>query len=322
MAADPEATASDIITAGGPSAVATRPGATLVAWTAETDTSDGPQQGAWRLYDSDGRRVADRTLGQVFDAAAVPELTAVPDGFVITGYTGSRLRHLADDGTLTDVPQSRTRAPTRPGDVLLPRFAPAESLVYRPADHRAYRLPELPFPQLQRLAIDRTGRLWAQQLWDRRTAPVSSSADGLEPWTRTEVQLADGGQPQALVVARGQVVMSTASAGSDPALDAVWTRPVTGAPATPWRRIDADGVRLRDTEPLVGALPDGRLVLSGANQVMYRQGSDGTFSRLMPPDGLRYSSLRYAGDGLYLVGSTDDQLYRSPDGTSWRAVKR
>ena len=39
-------------------AIATRDGVTLVSWSAETGTSEGPQQGAWRLYDDAGHRVA------------------------------------------------------------------------------------------------------------------------------------------------------------------------------------------------------------------------------------------------------------------------
>jgi hypothetical protein len=323
VAADPDATASEIIDAGGPTAVAARAGARLVSWSVETGTSEGPQQGAWRLYDGDGRRVADGTLGQVVEAAAVPELAAVPDGFVLAEYARARLRHIADDGTLTTVPLSRSRLPTRPGDVLVPGATAADGVVYRPSQHRAFRLPRPPFPRLQRIAMDRTGRVWVQQLWGRRTAPVSSSADGTGSWTRTEVPLSPGGRSQSLVVVRGQVVLSTAvPTDSEPALDALWTRTVGGSPTRPWRRVEATGVRLRDPEPVVGALPDGRLVVAGGDQQMYLQDTDGTFSRLRPPVGSRASSLRSAGDGLYLVGSTDNQLYRSADGTSWTTVQR
>ncbi len=323
MAADPTATAAQIITAGGPTSVATHGGVTLVSWSAESDTSEGPAQGAWRLYGRGGHRISDGTLGQVFEAAAVPDLVAVPDGFLVAGYPGHRLRHLSDDGTLTDVPTSRRRAPTRPGDVLVPRDPAADGLVYRPGRHLAFRLPALPSADVQGVAVDATGRVWAQQGWDDRAATVSSSADGTGPWTRTRVPLAAGGLPQSLDVLGSRVVVSTArSTRSFPALDALWTRPVAGPAAGPWRRVDTAGARLRDDQPVIGTLPDGRLVVSGANQQMYLQQAGGTFARLRPARGMRYSSLRSTGNGLYLVGSPDNRLYESRDGRAWEEVAR
>jgi hypothetical protein len=328
VAADPHASATDIIDAGGPSAVAThdspsKAGTTLVAYVAETDTSEGPQQGAWRLYDHDGRRIADGTLGQVFEAAAVPELTVVPDGYLISAYDGPRLRHLDEDGRLSDVVRSRRSLPTRAGDVLLPRLEARNSLVYRPAEHATHRLPRLPFPDVERVALDPTGRLWAQQGWDRRSARFASSADGRAPWTRTRVPLSPGGEPQSLQVLGARVVVSTAREGSsEPRLDALWTRPVSGPPSGSWRRVAATGSRLRETEPVVGTLPDGRFVVAGANQQMYLQSSTGSFTRLRPPPALGYSSLQPTGNGLYLVGSPDNRLYRSVDGTGWDRVDR
>jgi hypothetical protein len=86
--------------------------------------------------------------------------------------------------------------------------------------------------------------------------------------------------------------------------------------------VGTSGVRLRDVEPVVGSLADGRLALAGANQQMFLQGTDGGFARLRPPSGLSYSYLRPTGNGLYLVGSPDNQLYRSVDGTGWEKVRR
>jgi hypothetical protein len=325
VAADPRATASEIIDTGGPTGVAVHEGGvTLVSWSATTDTTEGPEQGAWRLYDSDGNRVADGTLGQVFDAAATPGLAAVPDGFLLTDYVEPGFRHLGLDGTLTDVRRARARTPTRAGDVLVRDFYTSENTAfYRPSQHRVYRLPRLPFEDVEQVALDRTGRLWVQPLWGDRTASVYSSADGTAPWTRTRVPIAPGGQPQTLAVAAGKVLMNTAGAtGSLPALDALWTRPVSGSPAARWRRVDVTGVRVRETEPVLGALPDGRLTIAGGNQRMYLQGEDGAFARLRPPDGMRYSELMTTANGLYLVGSPNDELYRSVDGSEWRTVDR
>jgi hypothetical protein len=207
--------------------------------------------------------------------------------------------------------------------VLLPRFDPADSLVYRPSRHTAFRLPRLPFSGVQRVAVDRTGRVWVQLRWGARAAPVSSSADGAGPWSRTEVPLAAGGLPQSLDVLGDRVVVTTAaSTRSTPAVDALWTRPVDGPPTAAWHRVETTGVRLSDEEVLVGALPDGRLALSGGNQQMYLQRSDGTFVRLRPPQGLRYSYLESTEDGLYLLGAPDNRLYRSSDGTDWQEVAR
>lgn len=325
VAADPRATASEIIEAGGPTDIAVHEGGvTLVSWSATTDTTEGPEQGAWRLYDADGDRIADGTLGQVFDAAAAPRLAAVPDGFLLSDYVEPGFRHLSLDGVLTDVRRTRARTSTRVGDVLVADFYTSENnRVYRPSAHEVYRLPRLPFEDVEQVALDRSGRLWVQPLWGDRTASVSSSADGTAPWTRTRVPIARGGQPQTLVVAAGQVVMNTAGpTGSLPALDALWTRPVSASPSARWRSVDVTGVRLREIEPVLGALPDGRLTIAGGGQQMYLQDQDGGFARLRPPDGIRYSALTSTANGLYLVGSPDNELYRSVDGSDWRTVDR
>lgn len=341
VAADPNASVTDIINAGGPTAVAThddtsaRPaddggiagttgstsGTTLVAYAAESDTTEGPNQGAFRLYDRQGRSITDGALGQVFDAAAVPDLSVVPDGYLIGGYT-TGLDHLRNDGTLSAVTTSRNRVATRAGDVLLPAFDVNDARVYRPSTRTAYRLPKLPFTGVDRVALEKSGRLWAQEAGGPRVVYFSSSADGTGPWTRTRIPVSASGLAQNLQVLADHVVVATSS-GNEGALDALWTRPTSAPPSSAWRKVAATGVRLIDLEPTFGTLAfTGRLVIAGANQVMYVQDTSGTFTALKAPKGVPYSYLRVTPTGLYLVGSPDNKLYRSVNGTTWETVDR
>lgn len=116
VAGDTSATADEIIEAGGPVRVAASENRTLVAWRAQFEDDEGPQQAAWRLYDGDGNRIADGKLGQVVEAGAIPELTRVPDGFLLENYTGYVLRHIDLDASRRSPAPWSTRSSPGSGD--------------------------------------------------------------------------------------------------------------------------------------------------------------------------------------------------------------
>jgi hypothetical protein len=323
VAADKDATAKQIIDAGGPVRVAVSGDQRLVAWTAESDDDEGPQQAAWRLYDEHGGRIADGRLGQVSEASAIPTLTAVPDGFLLANYTGHVLRHIAVDGAITDVPSSRERPPTQAGDVLQESLETAGSMFYRPGDHTAYRLPKLPFRNPQGVGLDARGRVWVLVDWSRTAADVASSAGGSGPWQHTTVALPRGGAPAGLTVAAGQVLVPTVTGDIEhPKLAGLWRHQVAGDPGAAWSPVPTTGVTFKETlQPLVDALPDGRVVLTGDSGEVWVQDGDGSFVRSPHPSGTS-GLVQVAGSHLFLSFTRDHQLYASDDGRSWKLVDR
>lgn len=323
VAADPETTAQEIIEAGGPVRVAASEDRTLVAWRAESDDDEGPQQAAWRLYDEQGRRIADGKLGQVSEQGAIPTLTPVADGFLLENYTGHVLRHVDADGSITEVPTSPERRPTRAGDVLQESLELTGSTFYRPADRAAYRLPKVPFESPQGVALDERGRVWVLVDWSRTAADVASSDGGRGPWQHTTVPLPRGGAPAGLTVASGQLLVPTVTSDLEhPQLAGLWTHPVDADPGAPWTRVPTTGVRFEETlQPLVDALPDGRIVLTGDSGEVWLQGDDGGFALGSHPSGTN-GYVQVAGSRLYLSFTRDHQLYASDDARSWKVVDR
>ena len=325
VAADKNATAQEIIDAGGPVRVAASENRTLVAWRAESDDDEGPQQAAWRLYDERGGRIAEGTLGQVREQSAIPTLTAVADGFLIENYTGHRLRHIAEDGVIDDVTGSREVRPTRAGDVLFATLERAGYSFYRPEDHASYRVAKLPFDSPQGIVLDERGRVWVLVDWSGRAAEVASSSGGAGPWQRTTVPLQEGGLPTGIHTAAGRVFVPTAHGkGMSPRIDGLWQHPTNGSPSDPWSSLPIGGVSLEETqEPGVEALPDGRLVLIGASGAVWVQGADGTFVRATVPEEAMNGLPEVAASRLSLSFTRDHQLYVSDDdGQSWRVFDR
>ena len=325
VAADQNATAQQIIDAGGPVRVAASADRTLVAWRAESDDDEGPQQAAWRLYDERGSRIAEGTLGQVREQSAIPTLTAVADGFLIDNYAGHRLRHVAVDGAISNVTISRGVRPTQSGDVLVESQGGERLRFYHPADQTAYSLPKLPFGNPQGKVLDGRGRLWVLLVWSKREAKVASAAGGAGPWQRTAVPLQEGGLPTGIHAAAGGVFVPTAHGkGMYPRIDGLWQHSTNGTPSDPWSRLPITGVNLEKTlQPLVEALPDGRLVLIGESGVVWVQGADGTFIRATVPGQGVNGLPEVAGSRLFLSFTRDHQLYVSDnDGQSWRVFAR
>lgn len=326
VAGDRSATAEDIIEAGGPVRVATSENRTLVAWRAEFDDDEGPQQAAWRLYDEDGKRIADSKLGLVVEAGAIPTLTSVPDGFLVENYTGHVLRHIDLDGRIANVPTSRTRTGAKAGDVLQESLEGRGSTIYRPGERTAYRLPKLPFQNPQGVALDERGTVWVLVDWTRTQARLASSPGGTGPWQRTTVPLRRPvGTPAGPTVAAGQVLVPTQHGNGDyPRLDGIWKHPATGDPGARWTKVATAGVTFKETlQSGVAAFSDGRLVLTGDGGEVWVQRDGGAFERLTLPKALESGFLEVVGSKLFLSFTRDHQLHVSDDsGQTWHVVKR
>ena len=327
VAADPHATADEIIDEGQAVRVAETADQTLVAYRPESDDDEGPQQAAWRLYDDGERRVADGRLGLVREQSAIPELTAVGDGFLVESYTGHLLRRVSPAGVISGVPTVRRASPARAGDVLLEGYGDTGGRsVYRPADHAAYTLPRLPTANPQGMVVDHRGTVWVLLDWRGRSVGVLSSPGGTGPWRRTTVPLQRDGFPEGIAVAGDRVVVPTAHGkGEVPGLDGIWAYPDDDMRAG-WTRTAPTGIDLdRSIGVSVDALADGRLLVVGdGGAVFLQEAADRpAFTEVGLPRGSRGASVQVSGDALFATFTRDHQLYRSKDaGDSWQVVRR
>lgn len=330
VAGDADATVDDVVEVGVPVAAVASGSHTLVSWRAEPDDDEGANQAVWRLYDGRGGHVAEGRLGLVSEQGAIPDLFAVPDGFLLRTYTDGSLRHIASDGTVTRVPTSSSRLPAQPGDVLLTLWNDAGLLAYHPADRTAHRLPALPVRNPQGLTLDAGGTVWVLEEWTRTEARISSSPGGGGPWTQTTIPLPRRGSPMGIGVAGDRVVVpvGTMARGSGfPTLRSLWSRHVGAPSRAGWARVPTSGLHLAPTleAGVTGISSEGRaarIVLSDERGGVFVE-QDGGFRRAGRPSGAQDTSVRVSGTTMFLTGSHDHRLYRSDDaGRTWHTVAR
>lgn len=324
VAGDAKATADEIIDAGGAVDVARSGEQTLITYLVESDDDEGPQQGAWRLYDTDGKRVADGKLGQVFEASAVARVRAAGDGFLLEGYAGPNLISVAPDGSTEKIATVAKPRPAEAGDLLFEDWENPGWYAYRPADHTAYRLPKLPTDQPQGVVLDDKGVVWVMLLWDRQTATVASAAGGSKPWQRHRIALPKGGYPAAhLAASAGKVFFATGTGGDmSPQLDKLWVHPAGSGGK--WQEIEPTGIKFETTiDPRLDVLPDGRLLVYGDSEGPWVQQASGSFEKITLPKQAPETTVELAGDRLYTTHNAEHVLLMSDDlGETWTEVER
>lgn len=325
VAGDPDATADEIIDAGSAAGVAINGKQTLVSYLVESDDDEGPQQGAWRLYDDQGKPVADAKLGQVSEQSASAGVFAAADGFLLQSYTEPELVHIGADGATEPVKVVDKPRPVEAGDILV-RVGDETDAVYRPSDNAAYLLPKLPSDQPQRIAIDDEGVVWVVTDWTDDQVKLAFSAGGSGPWTRDQLAAGKDGYPVSeIVISDGRLALLTGHGeGETPVLDAIWTRPA-GLGKVAWQPnplIGVDG--LKGSMVSAQALSDGRLVLSGDTEGTWLQQPSGGFAKLKVPDTLGFfHSISAAGDRLYTTGTQNGAFLVSDDfGQTWDKFDR
>jgi hypothetical protein len=322
VAGDPDATADEIIDAGRAVDVAIGGQTTLITYIVQSDDDEGPQQGAWRLYDESGKAVADDRLGVVSEQGAGAGATATDDGFLLESYTEPHLITIYPDGTTRPAKIVDRSRPVQAGDLYV-WVGDADQYVYRSADHSAYRLPKLPTSQPQGITIDDQGVVWVVLDWDRGTAKLASSAGGAGPWRREKIVLGKGGYPVSDPYATAGEVILASGHGSDeyPVLDSLWIRPA-GAGDTPWRATPLTDVEgLKASRLGMQTLSDGRLLLEGDSEGTWLQQPNGGFARLKLPKSARGGRVDAAGDRLYIT-SGPAFLVSEDDGETWSEVVR
>ena len=316
VAADPHASAAEVVEAGRPVDVAAPHDRTLVTYRVESDDDEGPQRGAWRLYDGDGKRLADGTFAQVREQDAIARVEAVPDGFLLQGYSGSRLQHVDPDGTVSPVAVSDAAAPARAGDLLVEMSDDAGFSVYEPADRAAHPLPRMPDAS-GTVALDDAGTVWMVRTWTRTKIVVSHSAGGAGPWHDILVPSRRGEYPMGLTAERGQVVVPVGQGPDDaPRLRGLEVLD-PAHPEDGWHEVDpADIVFRHSLDPVVSVLADGRLLVAEAMEDAWLQVPGHGFTRVGLPD--PWASVKVQGDRWFTTYPKGRRLWVSRDeGASW-----
>lgn len=329
VAADPGASATEIIDAGRPVRVAgTGTGAVVVAYLVESDDDEGPQASAWRLYDAEGERVADGKGSRVFEASAIPDLHPLPDGVLLDRDANDDVyERIAPDGTLSEVPSDREPAPTRAGDLLLETPYDGPRSYYRPSDHTRHRMPPLPRDlgrDLQGSAIDSTGAVWLLEPWDEDRVTIRRSADGSAPWSTTTVPLPNGGYPSDLVPVGDRVYLPMVGEMDGADLVALHVRDVDAPPTAPWEEVDLTGLETSQVYgPTIEDVGDGR-VLIGDSSPDWAIGGSGDWERLDLP-GRDDWSVTVVDRRLFALGhrSHQGETYVSDDlGETWARLRK
>jgi hypothetical protein len=328
VAGDKNATADEIIDAGQPADVAASGDQTLITWLANPEDDEGPSQGAWRLYDADGVRVADGKLGIVREASARAVVLGVDDGFLIQNYTSPELLHVATSGTLSTVPFRKKARPTQAGDVLL--AGQGDTGAYRPSEHTAYRLPHMPSDQWQSVQLDDDGKVWVMLPWDTDgDARIAEAQGGVAPWHTEVVDLPAGSAPTIdMAYAGGELMFPQQSTevdddGEGDEYQAVWRRATSSeAGPTAWHSTALNSALLPKTYGLgLAKTVEGRLLVIGEGTALLEQ-ADGSLQALKVP-GKSGTYVDPVGDALYAYAWKTAELYVSEDlGESWTVVDR
>jgi len=330
VAANPRATVDQIIDAGHAADVATSKNHMVVTWEVEPEDDEGPYQGAWRLYDREGR-VADGTFGTVREASARIDAVAFGDGFLLTDYRKHE-RHLLDnDGKLTPARfEASEVGPSLAGGALVSdESSDVTWNVLLPSPQRIVPLTDLPTKDVQGIELTSDGTVWVLLPWtDKGPAKVAHAKDGKPPWTTETVPLPEGSTYGAGISAQDRRLFVVASheRGHMTPVDAVLVRK---AGEKGWKTVDASGIAdYLTVAPRVAVLPKGqdRLVATASGEGAWIQKADGSgFTALRPPRTDKRSTPSVQKEGRWLWSSEElggNSLHYSYDGKTWHEFLR
>jgi hypothetical protein len=191
VAADPEATAAEIVGAGQLQWVLADDQGHLLRLYSVYEDDEGPRATAWEVRNEQGAVLHQQVYAHSDDKIpSSPELAlSLPQGFLI-GTTGGvegsggepSLTQIGSDGKATEARLDAVPTTTAAGDVLLREGPYDHRWFYRPSDDTVHRLP--PAPQgkkFQDAAIDQSGTLWLGDLLGR-SLEVWWSSNGRDGW--------------------------------------------------------------------------------------------------------------------------------------------
>lgn len=332
VAADPQATADEIIDAGHAVGIATNGDQMVVTWEVEPEDDEGPYQGAWRLYDREPLQIAEGTFGTVREASARIDVTAVRGGFLLTDYAKHRLRFLDQKGELTPAALNTAKPGSSLAGGVLRESRPSDEEgweVVLPGKRQIVRLTALPTEDVQGVAVTGDGTVWVLLPWkDDGPFRVAYAKNGRAPWTTEVIPLPKGAATDGdgFSASGGRLfVVGSHSKGDKTAVDAILSRSAEDAK---WTTIDAAGIADNLTStPQVTALRKGRLLASSSGEGSWvRAPNDTRFHALHPPRTAQYSRPTVSSEGPWLWSSEETfgrQLYYSYDfGSTWRKFYR
>jgi len=332
VAANPRATAEEIIEAGHAADIATNGDQMVVTWEVEPEDDEGPYQGAWRLYDREPLQVAEGKFGTVREASARIEVTAVRGGFLLTDYANGRRHFLDRKGKLTPA-VLRTAKPgsALAGGVLFEGHDESGAPTWQvllPRNRQVVPLASLPTEDVQAVALTEDGTVWVLLPW-QGDGPfrVAYAKDGKAPWTTEIIPLPKGSSADrdGFSASRGQLfVVGSHSRGELTTVDVILSRTADDR----WTTIDAAGIpdKLTST-PQVTLLRRGRLLAStGGGGDWIRESADSHFRALRPPRAEGYARPAISSEGPWLW-STEQTLgtslhYSYDFGRTWREFNR
>ena len=330
VAANPRATADEIIEAGHAVDIATSKNQMVVTWEVEPEDDEGPYQGAWRLYDRETGEVADGTFGTVRESSARIDAVAVRDGFLLTDYV-KQARHILDvEGRLLPARLDKAALGTSlAGGELIEEPDDAGWSVLLPDQQAVVRLTNLPTRDVQGIQLTSDGTVWVLLPWTSDgTYRLAHAKDGQGPWTTETIPLPKGsGTGGEGISAAGKRVFVVAGRekGDQTTVDVVLAR-TAGANGT-WKRIDATGIADNlTTTPHVVVLRKGRLaVLADGGAWIEKQPGSG-FTELRTPRFDENSTAELRADGAWVWASQQNggnELHYSYNyGETWREFER
>jgi len=330
VAGDANASATEIIDAGGPVDVARNAGLTVVTWEVQPEDDEGPYQGAWRLYGSDGEAVADGRFKQVFEASGRIEVRPSGTGFVLVSYVRKQ-PYLLDRKGQVHRPRKGVNLATVLGEQRATETY-ADLSQWRlqlPGQKRLVRWRDLPTDEPQTMVVA-GGELWVlmPRTQDYETGRIAHSPNGRKPWTieampnppgtaiDAETVGASGGSLFAAAVKFG-----TGSNGDRVDAASILRRPLTAKGA--WQSIAATGIDRGSMTigPRITQLPHGRLLASGEGAWLSRPGGGWDPVRLPAPDQRSAPAISATGSRLWSLGPWE--LHFSDDlGRTWRRFER
>jgi hypothetical protein len=333
VAANPRATADEIIDAGHAAGIATSEDQMVVTWEVEPEDDEGPYQGAWRLYDRDKGKVADGKFGTVREASARIDVVAVRDGFLLTDYADQKPHFLDRSGKLTPAKLAAAKpGPSLAGGVLGPDQLSEEEgwQVVLPDKRQVVRLTDLPTKDVQGIQLTSDGTVWVLLPWTSAKGPfrIAYAKDGKAPWTTETIPMPNGsGTFGDGISAHGDklFVVASHSRGERMTVDAILSRE---AGEKGWERIDASGIAGNLIgAPRIAVLPKGRLVAMASGEGAWVQKSERRgFTALHPPSTHKHSTPDVQKEGIWLWSSEQTfgkSLHYSYDyGKTWRTFYR
>lgn len=331
VAADPEATAGDIVEAGAlTSLTVDDSGRELRLYQVEEGDDEGWYASAWRIVEAGGAFVAEGPGRRIRQQSAGLPSWSIGDGFLQEAPRGG-YRVLSANGEISRVPRDTTPEPARPGDVLLgsaPGFIRSSGTLppyYRPSDGTLHRFPRAT-PRAQHpetFTLDDRGGVWVVPRGGIREASgttlVAHSPDGGETWGRTVVDMPGEGVAQELSVA-GDRVWMPATNSVVRGLAGLLSRPVGGDGR--WRPADLAGVARSGWDIAVVQELDARGVLltSEGSEPRYVGSTDG-FRKVRPPRPRgAYPWVSTAGGRLLATGYTEPPMVSDDGGRTWERL--